>query len=114
MKMKRINIKLKIPGAYDNEKFLMDIYAGALLAKCRTFTNEIQSQKQKWLLGTLTNSGRIDTTNLMIHLYSNLIEYGKWKKDLVETDQIVSLTTLVHEIQGTLRSNTITLSTKDE
>ena len=36
MEMKRINIELKIPGAYDNNQFLMDIYQGALEAKCKT------------------------------------------------------------------------------
>ena len=38
------------------------------------------------------------------------MEHGK--KYLVETDQIVALTTLVHEIKGTLKSNTISLATK--
>ena len=33
MEMKRINIELKLPGAYGDDQFLMDIYAGALLAK---------------------------------------------------------------------------------
>ena len=92
----------------------MDIYAGDLLEKCKTFTNEIQSQKQKCLLGTLPNSGRIDTTNSMIQLYSNLIEDGTWKKYLAETDEIVELTTLVHEMQCMLKSNTIALVTKAE
>ena len=64
--MKRINIELNIPGVYDNDQLLMEIYAGALIAKCKTFTNEIQYQKQKWLLGTLPNSGRINTTKSMI------------------------------------------------
>ena len=114
MLMKRINIELNIPGSYDDDQFLMDVYAGAFLAKCKTFTNEIQSQKQRWLLSTLPNSGRINTTNLMIQLYSNLIGDGTWKKYLAETDQIVALTTLVHKIQGTLKSNTIALSTKAE
>ena len=92
----------------------MEIYAGALLEKCKTFTNEIQSQKQKWLLETLPNLGRIDTTNFMIQIYSNLIEDVTWKKYFEETDQIVALTTLVHEMQGTLKSNTISLVTKAE
>ena len=39
MTMKRINIELKIPGAYDDDQFLVKIYAGALLEKCKTFTN---------------------------------------------------------------------------
>ena len=114
MEMKRINIELNIPGAYDEDQFLMEIYAGALLEKCRTFTNEIQSQKQKLLLGALPNLVRIDTTNLMIQIYSSLIEDVTWKKYLEETDQIVALTTLVHEMQGTLKSNTIALVTKAE
>ena len=33
MEMKRINIELRIPGAYDDNQFLMDIYQGALNAK---------------------------------------------------------------------------------
>ena len=114
MFMKRINIELKIPGAYDDDQLLMDMYAGSLLAKWKTFTNEIQSQKQKWLLGTLPNSGRINTTNSIIQLYFNLIEDGTWKKYLAETDQIVALTTLVHEMQVTLKSNNIDLATKAE
>ena len=110
--MKRIKTELKIPGAYDDDKLLMDFYAGAIIEKCKTFTNEIQYQKQKWLLGTLPNSGRINTINSMIQLYSNLIEYGTWKKYLSETDQVVALTTLVHEMQGTLKRNNISLATK--
>ena len=50
----------------------------------------------------------------MIQLYSNRIEDVTWKKDLAETDQIVALTTLVHEMQGTLKSNAISLATKAE
>ena len=80
MEMKRINIKLNIPGAYDDNQFLMEIYQGALEAKCKTFTAEIQSMKQKWLLGTLPNPGRIDTTQAFTQLYSNLVEDGTWKK----------------------------------
>ena len=114
MEMKLINIKINIPGAYEDDKFLMDVYAGDLLEKWKTFTNKIQSQKQKWILGTLPKSGCINTTNSMIHIYSNLIEYGKQKEYLAETDQIVALTTLVHEMKGTLKSNTIALATKAE
>ena len=33
MEMKRINIEIKIPGDYDDDQFLLDVYAGALLAK---------------------------------------------------------------------------------
>ena len=112
--IKCINIELRIPGSYDDDQFLIDVYAGALLEKCKTFTNKIQSQKQKWLLDTLPKSRRINTTKSMIQLYSNLIEYGTRKKYLAETDHIVALTTLVHEIQGTIKSNTIALTTKAE
>ena len=114
MEMKRIKIKLKVPGVYNDDKFLIGVYACALLAKFKTFTNEIQSQNQKWLLGTLPNSGLIDNTNSTIQIYSKLIENGTWKKDLTETDHIVALTKLVHEMQGTIRSNTIALTTKAE
>ena len=44
MEMKRVNIDIKIPGAYGDDQFLMDIYAGPLIAKWKTFTNEIQYQ----------------------------------------------------------------------
>ena len=76
MEMKHINIELKIPGDYDNNQFLMDIYQGALKAKFKTFTTEVQSMKQKWLLGTLPNIGRIDTTHAVTQIYSNLVEDG--------------------------------------
>ena len=33
MEMNRINIELKIPGAYDDNPFLMEIYQGALKTK---------------------------------------------------------------------------------
>ena len=59
MEMKCINIELKIPGAYDDNQFLMEIYQGALEAKCKIFTTEVQYMNQKWLLGTLPNPGRI-------------------------------------------------------
>ena len=80
VEMRRINIEIKIPGAYKNDQFLMDVNAGAILEKCKTFTNEIQSQKQKWLIGTLPKSGCTNTTNSMIKLSSNLIEYGTGNK----------------------------------
>ena len=80
MEMKHINIKLKIPGSYDDNQFLMYMYQGALEAKCKTFTTEVQSMKQKWLLGTLPNPGRIDTTHAVTQFYSNLVEYGTRKK----------------------------------
>ena len=70
MERKRINIELNIPGAYDNNQFLIEIYQGALEAKCKTFTTEVQSMKQKWLLGTYANT----------QIYSNLVGDGTWKK----------------------------------
>ena len=114
MEMKRINIEFNIPVAYDDDQFLMEIYAGALLEKCKIFTNEVQYQKQKQLLGTLPILGRIDATNLMIQLYSYLIEYGTWNKYLSETDKIVALTTLLHEMKGTTKSNTIAFAANAE
>ena len=42
VEMKSISIDLKIPGAYDDDQLLMDMYAGCILAKWKTFTNEIQ------------------------------------------------------------------------
>ena len=80
MDMKRINIERKIPGSYDENQFLMDIYQGALKAKCKTFTIDVQSMKQKWLLGTLPNPGLTDTTHAVTQIYSNLFEDGTWKK----------------------------------
>ena len=76
MEIKRINIELKIPGAYDNNQLLMYIYQGALKVKWKTFTTKVKSMKQKWLLGTLPNPGRIDTTHAVTQLYSNLVEDG--------------------------------------
>ena len=84
MEMKHINIELKIPGSYDDNQFLMEIYQGALKAKCKTFTTEVQSMKQKWLLGTLPNPGRIDTTHTVTKLYSNLVEDGTRKKEFTD------------------------------
>ena len=57
---------------------------------------------------------RIDTNKSMIQIYSYLIEYGPRNKYLAGMDQIVALTTLVHEVQGTIESNTISLATKTE
>ena len=47
MEMKRINIEPKIPEYYYDNQLLMEIYQGALKAKCKTFTTEVQSMKQK-------------------------------------------------------------------
>ena len=80
MEMKRIKTELKIPKSYDENQLLMDIYQGALEAKCKTFTTEVQYMKQKWLLVTLSNLGRIDTTHAVTQIYSNLVEDGNWKK----------------------------------
>ena len=95
MEMKRINIELNIPGAYDDNQFLTEICHGAIEAKCKTFTTQVQSMKHKWLLGTLPNQGRIDTTHAVTQLYSNLVEDGTWKKELTDTDKIVGLKNLV-------------------
>ena len=112
MEIKRINIDLKIPGAYSDDQFLMDVFAGALKAKCKTFTTEVQSMKQKWLLGMLPNSGRIDVTHSITQLYSNVVEDGTWRKEFSETDQIVALTTLVSQMKASIAKNTIALTTK--
>ena len=76
MEMKRINIELKITEAYEDNQFLMDIYQGELKAKCKTFTTEAKSMKQKWLLRTLTNPRSIDTTHAVTQLYYNLVGDG--------------------------------------
>ena len=102
METKRINIEIKIPGAYDDNKILMDIYQGALEAKCKTFSTEVQSMNQKWLLGTLPNPGHIDTTHAATQLYSNLVKDGTWKKEFTDTDQIVALTTLVSQLKASI------------
>ena len=112
MEMRRINIELKIPGAYGNNQFLMDIYQGALEAKCKTFTTEVQSMKHKLLLGTLPNPGCIDTTHAVILLYSNLVKDGTWKKEFTDTDQILALTTLVSQMKASIAKNTIDLTTQ--
>ena len=112
MEMKRINIELKIPGSYDNNQFLMDIYQGALEAKFKTFTTEVQSMKRKWLLGTLPTPGRIDTTHCVTQIYSNLVEGGTWKKEFTDMDQIVALTTLVSQMKASISKNTIALTTR--
>ena len=92
--------------------FLMEIYQGALEAKCKTFTTEVQSVKQKWLLGTLPNPGRIDTTHTVTELYSNLVEDGTRKKEFTDTDQFVALTTLVSQMKASIAKNTIALTTQ--
>ena len=114
MEMKRISIELKIPGAYDEMQFLMDVYQGALEAKCKTFTTEVQSMKQKWLLGTLPNSSRIETVYAITQLYSNLVEDGTWKREFSETDQIVALTTLVSQMETKFSNQTVALATQDQ
>ena len=113
MEMKRINIELKIPGAYDDIQFPMDIYQGALEAKCKTFTTEVQSMKQKWLLGTLPNLVHIDTIHSVTQLYSNLVEDGTWKKESTDMDKIVALTTLVSQMKASIAKNNIALTTQN-
>ena len=80
MEIKRINIDLKIPGAYSNDQFLMDVFAGALKAKCKTFITEVQLMKQKWLCRMLPNSGRIDVTHSITQQYWNVVDDGTRKK----------------------------------
>ena len=90
----------------------MEIYQGALEAKCKTFTTEVQSMKQKWLLGTLTNPGRIDTTHAVTQLYSNLVEDGTREREFTDTDQIMALTTIVSQMKAYIVNNTIALTTQ--
>ena len=78
----------------------------------KTFTTEVQSMKQKWLLGTLPNPGRIDTTNSVTQIYSNLVEDGTRKKLFTDTDQIAALTTLVSQMKASIAKNTIALTTQ--
>ena len=68
--------------------------------------------KQKWLLGTLPNTGHIDTTHTVTQIYSNLVENGTWKKELTDTDHIVSLTTLVSQMKASIARNTIYFTTQ--
>ena len=88
----------------------MGIYQGSLEAKCKTFTTEVQSMKQKWLLVTLPNPGLIDTTHTVTQLYSILVEDGNRKKEFTDTDQIVALTTLVSQMKASMAKNTIALT----
>ena len=108
--MKRINIELKIPEAFEDNQFLRDVYQVALKAKCKTFIAELQSMKQKWLLRTLLNPGCIDTTHAVTQLYSNLGEDGTWKKEFTDTEQTVALTTLVSQMKASIAKNTIALT----
>ena len=69
--------------------------------------------KQRWLLGTIPNPGRIDTTHAVTQIYSNLVEYGTWKKEFTYTYHIVALTTLVYKIKASIANNTIALTNQN-
>ena len=112
MEAKRATIELKIPGAYDDDQFMMDILQGALQAKCKTFVSQVQSMKQRWLLGNPDNLTKDTLVSNLVQYYSNMVEDGTWKKEFEETDQIIALTTLVNDLQKNMARNTIALATK--
>ena len=89
----------------------MGIYQGSLEAKCKTFTTEVQSMKQKCFIGTLPNPGRIDTTHAVAQIYSNLVEDRTWKEEFTDIDHIVALTNLVSKMKASIAKNTIALTT---
>ena len=51
----RIAINQKIPNAYNQIQFTMDIFDGAAKTPCDAFTKEIVSFKNKWNLGNEKN-----------------------------------------------------------
>ena len=111
MEEKRINIELKVPGSYHDDQYIMDIFQGALEAKCKAFCAEVQSMKQKWLLGNADNWTKDNIVSTLIQYFTNMSEDGTWKKENAETDQIIALTTIVKELSSKLERNTIALAT---
>ena len=45
MEEKYINIELKVPGSYNDDQYILDIFQGALEAKCKAFCTEVQSMR---------------------------------------------------------------------
>ena len=43
MEEKHINIELKVPGAYHNDQYILDIFQGSLEAKCKAFCTKPSS-----------------------------------------------------------------------
>ena len=111
MEFKRATIALKIPGAYDDDQFMMDIFQGVLQAKCKTFVSQVQLMKQRWLLRNSDNLTKDILVSHLVQYYSNMVEDGTWKKEFVETDQIIALTTMVNDLKTKITNNTVALST---
>ena len=105
MKEKRINIELKLPGAHHAAQFILDIFQGALEAKCKTFVSEIWLMQQKWFLGNPENWTKEHIVSTLIQYYTNMVEDGTWKWEHQETNQIIALTTQVQEIKRDIDRN---------
>ena len=111
MEQSRISIALKCPGAYPDDQYIMDLFKGALEAKCKTFVSKVQSMKQSWLNRTLADPTKEGIIQTMVQWYSNMFDDGTRKKEFDETDQVIALTTMVYDLKKKLDSNTVSLAT---
>ena len=104
MELKQAEIKLRSPGSYRVDQFILDISNGALECKYKTFLSQPQAMKQKWLIcdPIATNWTRKSITATITRYYNNMSE-----------DQVIALATRVETLEQefTITKTTITLTT---
>ena len=86
MEKARTLIELKLPRAYHDDQFIMDIFDGALTAKVKTFVTEVSSMKLRWARGNSHGWTRKDIVYEISSLYTNIHSDGSWARELDETD----------------------------
>ena len=107
-------IEVKLPGAYHQDQYIIDVFDGALTAKCKTFLSEVSSMKLKWARGNPIGWTMKEIVHKISSLYTNLDSDGTWARELDETDQIVALTPQVMTMQKELERTTVALATSME
>jgi len=109
-------VELKCPGAYHEDQYILDLFHGASTTPCKTYSSQIETMKQNWLLGISgTESWTKDTISAqLVQIYTNMTQDGTWQRELSETNQIIALTTQIREMEKRFEQTTNAFATATE
>ena len=109
-------VELKCPGAYHEDQYILDLFKGASTTPCKTYSSQVETMKQNWLLGIngteLWTKDTISTQ--LVQLYTNMTQDGTWQRELSETSQIIALTTQITEMEKRFEQSTKAFATSTD
>ena len=110
MEAARIQIELKVAGAYSDQAYMFDYLTMAAETPCKSFAAEVGSLKTKWQLGTDATLTPEHIRNTIEQMYTNYVADGTWKRELEESSQVIALATKIDHLEKQLQ-NTVALAT---